>query len=41
VNDAPEITGLWFDKKAGKKSTLYATESSTNAFMQINTSKDE
>jgi hypothetical protein len=26
---------------AGKKSTLYATESSTNSFLQINTQKDE
>jgi sugar lactone lactonase YvrE len=41
VNDNPEITGLWFNIMAGKKSTLYATESSTNSFLQINTQKDE
>lgn len=41
VNDCPELTGLWFSNIANKKDTLYATESSTNSFLQINTNKEE
>jgi sugar lactone lactonase YvrE len=41
VNDCPELTGLWFSNIQNKKDTLYATESSTNSFLQINTTKEE
>jgi len=41
VNDYPEITGLWFSTLQGKKDNLYATESSTNSFLQISTAKEE
>lgn len=41
VNDYPEITGLWFSRVTGKQDNLYATESSTNSFLQISTAKDE
>jgi len=37
----PELTGLWFSIVTGKKSNLYATESSTNSFLQLNTAKEE
>lgn len=41
VNEYPEITGLWFSRQPNKEANLYATESSTNSFLQINTAKDE
>jgi hypothetical protein len=41
INDNPELTGLWFSTQPGKKTNLYATEGSTNSFIQINTAKEE
>jgi len=41
VKDYPELTGLWFSTLPNKKDNLYATESSTNSFLQINTAKEE
>jgi sugar lactone lactonase YvrE len=41
VKEYPEITGLWFSTLQNKKDNLYATESSTNSFLQINTADEE
>jgi hypothetical protein len=41
VKDYPELTGLWFSTLPNKKDNLYATESSTNSFLQINTADED